>query len=259
MASVEESRSSQIQASVLQIPGARASHEAALHLHGIDRAPFAIAVTVPPWARSSGAGVRVHRHELPEEHRATVAGIPTTTLPRALVDVASSVSPSTLAHLVDRATVTQRATTVAAIGRALRQSSRRGRRRIAELTIILDHRRPGEPAPRSRMERRVDEALATTDLPRPLAEYPVPSAAPGLGFVDRAWPDAMLILEVDGRTWHARERDMAKDRARDRAAARAGWLTLRVLDEEVHDLLDTVVDDIVGVYHRRRREISCAS
>jgi Protein of unknown function (DUF559) len=214
---------------------------------------------VPPWSRSSGTGVRVHRHELPEEHRATVDGIPTTTLPRAIVDIASSVSPVTLAYLVDRATVTQRVTTVAAIGRALRQSSRRGRRRIAELTKILDHRRPGEPAPRSRVERQVDEALATTDLPRPLTEYPVPSLAPGLGFVDRAWPDARLILEVDGRTWHARERDMAKDRARDRAAARAGWLTLRVLDEEVRDLLDAVLDDVVDVHHRRAREIASAS
>jgi hypothetical protein len=244
---------------VLQIPQSRASHESALHLHGVDRAPFAIAVTVPPPSRSSGAGVRVHRHEIPREHRATVVGIPTTSLPRAIVDVTSSVGPGTLAHIVDRATITQRATTVAAIGRALRLSSRRGRRNIAHLQRILDQRRPGAPAPRSRVERRVDDGLASTGLPRPLAEYPVPSLAPGLGFVDRAWPDARLILEIDGRTWHARERDMAKDRARDRAAARVGWLTLRVLDEEVRDLLDAVLDDVVSVYHQRRREIGPAS
>jgi very-short-patch-repair endonuclease len=71
------------------------------------------------------------------------------------------------------------------------------------------------------------------------------------GFVDRCWPEAKLILEIDGRRWHARERDMAKDRARDREAARLGWQTVRVLDEEVGDCLGAVVDDMVTIYAER--------
>jgi len=44
---------------------------------------------------------------------------------------------------------------------------------------------------------------------------------------------------------------MRKDRARDRTAARMGWLTVRVLDAEVSDEPDLVIDDIIVTYHRR--------
>jgi hypothetical protein len=43
----------------------------------------------------------------------------------------------------------------------------------------------------------------------------------------------------------------AKDRARDRAAAREGWLTLRVLDDEVRHLPAELIDDLVVTYGSR--------
>ena len=44
---------------------------------------------------------------------------------------------------------------------------------------------------------------------------------------------------------------MRRDRERDRAAARMGWQTMRVLDEEVSDEPELVLDDIVTTYQRR--------
>jgi predicted transcriptional regulator of viral defense system len=244
-------RDQRVQAGVLQVPDSVASHESALWLHGVDRSPFRVAVTVPPPSRSSLDGVTVHRHEVPDLHRTTVRGIPCTTLPRTVVDVASVFGGDRLADLLDRVTITDRTTTIGAIARCLRQSSRRGRRRIAVLAQMLDDRGPSAPAPRSKVEARVDAAIDESGLPTPLAEYPLPTTSHTAGFVDRAWPEAKLILEIDGRSWHAREQDMAKDRARDRAAARAGWLTIRVLDEEVADELPAVIEDVLAVYALR--------
>ena len=97
----------------------------------------------------------------------------------------------------------------------------------------------------------MDELLDGSVLPTPSREYPVPSMVPGAGFADRAWEDALLIVEIDGRTYHERRSAMRRDRERDRAAARMGWQTMRVLDEEVSDEPELVLDDIVTTYQRR--------
>jgi very-short-patch-repair endonuclease len=60
------------------------------------------------------------------------------------------------------------------------------------------------------------------------------------GIVDGAYLDAKIILEADGRTWHARQQAFRRDRQRDNEAARVGWQTLRFPWEEVvHDPEDT--------------------
>ena len=233
-------------------PLAVVSHESCLFLQRVPAVPFQPVVTLPADGRGSHRGFRAHRlGDLRPEQVVEVDGLRTTTLERALVDVTSVFSRVRIEWLVDRLTITDRRTSIGGIGRVLRQVNRRGREHIGVLQDVLDQRRPGRPAPRSRLETTVDALLATTGLPRPRHEFPLPSAAPGEGLVDRAWPEAKLILEVDGRVWHARERAMAQDRRRDRIAAAQGWLTLRVLDEEVSDLPETVVDDVVAAYEAR--------
>ncbi len=232
---------------------ASASHESALWLHGLsDLVPFAPVVTLPPGARAAQSGYRVHRYcDLVDEHRLVIDGLDSTTLVRAVVDVTSVVSLGRLVWIVDRLTMTDRRLTLGQIGRCLRQVNRRGRRRIRNLQRVLDARLPAGFVPRSRLERRVDDLLRQSSLPAPVAEFPVPGWQRWAGFVDRAWPEVQLILEVDGRPWHARESSMARDRSRDRAAAAEGWQTLRVLDEEVADAGGAVIADIERAYRAR--------
>jgi hypothetical protein len=253
-------RLSLIAAAVLQTDRGVASHESALYLHGIHSVPDVVAVTVPRGEMSHVVeGVRVHRaRDIRPDHLTTIDGIATTTIERAIVDVTSVVSSARLAHLIDHVTITRRATSIAAIFRTLRQVNRKGRKRIATLSRLLDDRSPGEPAPRGRLERRVDHLLSSIDLPTPVAEYPMPTDGRYRGYVDRAWPEAMLILEIDGRTWHARESSMATDRGRDREAARHGWQTLRVLDEEIEADPHGVVRDLVATFERRVGQLRAA-
>lgn len=260
VATTPESDQQRIWASVLQVGGGRldlhavASHESVFRAHGITHVPYEPAVTVPAGAAHRFDGIRVHRmcdlHADMVEHR---DGLPMTTIARAVIDVASVFRLDRLDHLVDHLTITERVTTLGSIERALRRSNRRGRRRIAVLQDLLDAR--GETMPRSLSERRADEILATTGLPRPVAEYPHPGWALGPAFVDRAWPEALLIVEIDGRSWHQRDRDMQKDRARDRSAGSAGWFTARFLHSEVRDEPEAFLADVVGIHSQRLAQL----
>ena len=244
----------EIRAAVLAVgDDARASHESSLHLHGVNSIPRdRIVVSVPPRRRADHPGIRVHRLiDQHVEHLCEVERIPTTTLARAIVDVSSEFWRPRMNWLLDEVTITRRLVSDGAIARAYRQVNHRGRRRIAVLGELLDERSATGSTPRSTLERAMDELLDGSVLPTPSREYPVPSMVPGAGFADRAWEDALLIVEIDGRTYHERRSAMRRDRERDRAAARMGWQTMRVLDEEVSDEPELVLDDIVTTYQRR--------
>jgi hypothetical protein len=229
-------------------------------LHGVDRVPFVVAITIPAGVTHVHRGIRVHRlNDMVDEHRATVDGIPTTTVERAVVDVASVFSRKRLEFIVDWLTVTERLTTVGRLARTFRQVNRRGRSQIDALAQVIASRSPHEPAPRSSLERRFDGLLQSSGLPIPLHEYPLPGSGAVHGLVDRCWPEVKLIVEIDGRAWHAREAAMAKDRARDRAAAAAGFLVVRFLDVEVRECPELVVADIVAIYQQRARAIPLAA
>ena len=47
------------------------------------------------------------------------------------------------------------------------------------------------------------------------------------GRVDLAYPDALLVVEGDGREWHGDEYTFQADRERDNIAQLAGWRILR--------------------------------
>ncbi|UDY37351.1 type IV toxin-antitoxin system AbiEi family antitoxin domain-containing protein [Dermatobacter hominis] len=244
----------EVRAAVLSVgDGARASHESSLHLHGVPNLPIAgPVVSVPPGRRANHPGIRVHRLvDQRADHLIEVAGIPTTTPARAIVDVSSVFSRPRMEWVLDQVTITSRLVTPGAIARVFRQINHRGRRNIAALGELLDERVAAGTVDRSTLERQMDELLAPTSLPRPTKEHPIPSLAPGEGFADRAWAEALLILEIDGRPYHERRLAMRRDRARDRAAARMGWQTMRVLDEEVADEPDLVIADLVDTHAMR--------
>jgi len=251
----------EVWASVLQVGDgivgdhAVGSHEAMLCARGIERVQFEPVVSVPPLANQRHAGIRVHRlGDLRGDMIEYVDGLPLTTVARGVIDVSSTFRRNRLDQLIDQLTITERVTTLGSIERTLRRSNRRGRRGIRVLQELLDAR--GAIAPRSRSEKLADELLARSDLPPPVHEYPHPGWTLGDAFVDRAWADAMLIVEIDGRSWHQRDRDMQKDRARDRSAGLVGWFTARFLHSEVRDEPDAFIADVVGIYEQRRNQLA---
>jgi hypothetical protein len=83
------------------------------------------------------------------------------------------------------------------------------------------------------LERALAQILVLADLPPGVAQYPHPGSATGNEFVDRAWPEARLVVEADGRCWHDRMSAALNDSRRDLAAAAAGWQTVRIRHDDL--------------------------
>lgn len=217
--------------------GAVISHETALLLHGLSdllvpRQPVTVTARHGVHTRVEGAVVHQCR-DLPGRqvvrHR---SGLLVTTPARAIVDVAATVGARHLGVLVDEVLV-GRIASLAQISCCLRDVARRGKPGIRSLAGVLDERGPGYVPPHSELERKLFAVLAEAGLPEPQRQVPLPGRGAIEGLVDAAYPDAQLVIEADGRRWHTRVRDLARDHERDAEAARVGWLTLRLLFEQI--------------------------
>ena len=90
-------------------------------------------------------------------------------------------------------------------------------------------------------------ALAAGGLPAPARQTTLPGRGLSEGLVDASYRDARVVLEADGRRWHTRIRDLAKDHVRDAEAARVGWETLRFVYEQIVEEPDEVCATVADV------------
>ena len=215
---------------------AHLSHEAAADVRGIQGVRRGLAVvTVLHPLHLEVENVTFHQLvDVRPEHVEIIDGWPVTTPARTIVDLAAVVSRARLKVAVQHVVV-ERQASLGQIDRVLRDVRRRGKPGVRKAVAVLDEL-SGEPPPASELERRLHEVARMARLPI-VRQHVLPWARePIVGVVDAAVLESRLILEADGRSWHARLEQMAHDRRRDREAAEAGWLTIRwVYDDLVHD------------------------
>jgi very-short-patch-repair endonuclease len=84
-----------------------------------------------------------------------------------------------------------------------------------------------------------------------IAQHPHPGRFVASGLVDRAFPEARLIIEADGRRWHERRAANLADLRRDRAAAVEGWLTVRYTFDDLVLAPESAAEEL-ALIHRRR-------
>jgi hypothetical protein len=82
--------------------------------------------------------------------------------------------------------------------------------------------------------------LIANGLPRPLVNQPVPP----VGECDFVWPEARLIVELDGYATHGTRRSFEADRARDRALHVAGWRVTRITWRQLRDEPERLAADL---------------
>ncbi len=211
------------------------SHEAAAAIHGLPLfPPNAIVLTVPHGDHErTRRGVRVHQStDLRSSHVTTIDGLPVTTVARTLFDLAAVVGRERLARSLDEAHVSRLCpiSEVQGLYDALRRPGKRGMKRLAQLLAV---RGPGYVPPESVLEWRLHKVLDDPRLPKPRRQFHVPWRSAAEQRVDLAFPEAHVIVEGDGRRWHARMDQMAADRRRDREAMNHGWRCYRFVWEEI--------------------------
>jgi very-short-patch-repair endonuclease len=175
-------------------------------------------VTVPT-GRASRAGIVVHRARIEPHERTVRDGIPTTTLPRTLLDLAAVLDARTLARAFEEAQVQHRLRPAVLAGALASSPGRRGATRLRAL--LADAVEPGQVE--SVLELRFLELCAAHDLPRPRTQ-----AQLGPWRVDFWFPSLRVAVETDGARFHATAAKRARDARRDAALEAAGVRVLRL-------------------------------
>jgi very-short-patch-repair endonuclease len=228
--------------------GAVVSHRsAAALLRLLDQGPVVIDVIAPSAHGRGIDGIRFHRVRPPRrDERGTVDGIPCTSPPRTLVDLAGTVGDWRLRSCFERA-AQRRVLDIPAIEASM-DPGRRGMKSLR--TLVNDWRRAAPVAKKGRLksplEAKVLPLLLRPDLPAPLLNAPV-QIANGRIEVDFLWPDHRFVVEADSRAFHSTPIAFERDRWRDRELLLADYTTLRVTHHEAEHEAPAVADTIAKV------------
>lgn len=154
-------------------------------------------------------GLITHRmNTVPFAEVSVYRGIPVTTVPRTLVDLAPRLGFDELAAACHEADVLHGTAPGATLAIA------RGRPGAQKLRAILDG---DHPTVLSRLEKLFLAALAADVLPRPITNRPQ-----GAHYVDCRWPGRRLTVELDSYRFHHTRHAWEQDRERERAARARG-------------------------------------
>ncbi len=219
-------------------PCAVLSHRSALVLHGLLQSGTKIEVTVRGTGRVQRGKLRIHTSSFDAEDLTIVDGIPVTSVARALLDGAAALNDDQILRAVEQSE-RLRLFDLRAVERVMaRRAAVPGTRRLRR--VLAAYR---EPAPtRSELERLFLKLLKRAGIPLPL----VNTIVAGLE-VDFYWPDAQLVVELDGRAYHSSPRAFETDRIRDARLLRAGIRVLRITYERLRTDPQGVVDDLTAL------------
>lgn len=181
-------------------------------------------------------GTRVHKTVLPKDEITIHEGIPVTTVPRTLFDMAAELHPRELERAINEAEV-RRLWDELSLDRLLHRYPRhRGNRNVR---AALDKRREGSTVTRSGLEEMFLRLIDEAGIPRP----EVSAIVEGLE-VDAVWRDVRLVVELDGRDTHGTAEAFERDRERDRALQVNGWRPVRITYRQLRDTPEAVIRDV---------------
>lgn len=170
--------------------------------------------------RAAEPGLVIHRLNLDPCDIEMHQNLRVTTVARTLVDI-SSVSASGVVELALESALRSRLVTLDEVRAALERSGRSHKGR-GVLRYLLDEH-PGRPA-ESALEVRVWRILLESGLPVPIRQHEVRHRGRLVARVDFAYPHAKLAIEADGYRFHASAPDWRRDRVRQNALAKLGWI-----------------------------------
>ena len=213
--------------------GAVISGKAAAQLHGLIRLnpPPAPETTTPNGRHPSGVVVHRSRARLPAVR---VRGIPTTTVPRTLVDLAAVLTEDELGRAVHEAMVKHgtKPRHIEAVLRANAPGAANLRRILnGDSHIKLSH-----------LEKAFLDLLRKHGLP-----LPETNKRQGTFFVDCRWPEQHLTVELDSYRYHHSRHAWERDRQREREARARGDDFRRYTYGDITETPDVVIGELASL------------
>jgi very-short-patch-repair endonuclease len=220
--------------------GAVLSHRSAAALWGIRPVRRGPAEVTSARKSRSRDGIRRHFAVLPADEVTIERGIPVTSVPRTLFDLAAT-------------------TTVDEVEHGLRESEYLRLHDRLSLSHLLERYpgRPGSPVVRQCIARRAEAPgrarswleekflpfLRRNGLPLPQLNSWIEVGGKSMQ-VDCFWPATKTIVELDGFAGHGTRIAFREDRARDRALRAAGYGVTRIALEQLDDESEEIAADL---------------
>lgn len=221
-------------------PGAVLSHWSAAALWGLRNIRgAAIDVTVPSKSRSAG-GVRRHFSLLPADETTGHEGIPVTTVPRTIFDVAASSPPHAVESMLREAEYRRLYDRLSLWDLLERYPRRRGSKAV-RAALARGRESPGRI--RSPLEERFLPFLDRHHLPRPRFNAWLEVAGERCQ-VDCLWPADRQIVELDGWEAHGTRAAFRGDRTRDRRLRVAGYGVTQIAWAQLDDEPEEIAADL---------------
>jgi predicted transcriptional regulator of viral defense system len=253
----ELSARTRLRATLAALPAAAASHGTAASLHALPLPPpseVSVLVRTRSRRRIDGVHLRVTRW-LPADDVVTVDALRVTTVARTLCDLAAAQPLARTRHLVEHA-ITAELTTVMEFQACLSAYCRQGRAGSGLIRRVDHDLLDSQPVPASALEVRAAALFRRAGLHGWVPQYAPPWYDGVRGVVDLAWPHLQIVVELDGRRWHAITQAHDDDRRRDRSAVAHGWLSLRFGWQEIMHRPAGVIDECRAVFAARRAALS---
>jgi very-short-patch-repair endonuclease len=213
--------------------GALLSHASGAALRGLrPTAAARIDVTVPRPSPISRPGIRVHRHpDLAPADVAEVDGIPTTSVSRTLLDLATFLYEPQLERACEQAAVLD-LFDMREMGKLLTRSH--GRRGVARLRNVLAAGDLGSDVPASGLETLYRDLCAQAGLPKPeINRYIL--LGDEYHKVDFLWREQRVVIETDGCRYHSTGWQRARDHDRDALLTQRGYRHARIAEGTIAD------------------------
>lgn len=222
-------------------PDAVLSHWSAAALWGIRPNSRSIIDITASQKSRSWKGIRRHHSALPADEIRVEEGIPVTTVPRTIFDLAASEPEDVVQNLLREAEYLELWDRLSLWDLVERYPGKRGVRKARAALERLKEEPPGRK--HSKLEERFAPFLRHHRLPLPRFNDWI--TAGGKRFkVDCHWPGTGQIVELDGWQGHRTRTAFREDRARDRLLCVAGYSVTRLTWNQLNDEPEAVASDL---------------
>jgi very-short-patch-repair endonuclease len=215
--------------------GALLARRTASAAWGIRRSEGRPEVAIPRQRRAR-RGIVFHRSRVPADERTTHNGIPITTVPRTILDMATVLDVRGIERAINEAEI-KRLWDELSLHDLLHRY--RGRPGTGNLRAALRKRSEGATATKSDLEELFIAFADTARLPRPETNVHIEGIE-----VDCAWRKQRVIVEVDSWEIHRTRAAFERDREKSRVLQAAGWRCVPITYLQLNHASSEVACDV---------------
>jgi very-short-patch-repair endonuclease len=208
-----------------------------------------IDVTTPHKSRSWN-GIRRHHKALPPDEVTVEEGIPVTSVPRTIFDLAATEDLDVIVAMLRESEHRNLWDRLSLWDLVARYPGRRGVRKVRLALQRITEEPSGRT--RSKLEERFAPFLRRHRLPLPRFNDWI-LLGPKRYQVDCHWPGTNKIVELDGWQGHRTRTAFREDRARDRALHVAGYAVIHLTWNQLDDEPEAIAADLRALLVRGRR------